>query len=86
MSPTLQMAFLSVLALATTSAQDFPPDIHEFFESNCIKCHGPKKQKGSIRLDDLPSEIGDAAAAQRWQDVLDVLNLSEMPPEDETQP
>ncbi len=86
MSPSIQMALLSVLALASASAQDFPPDIHKFFESNCIKCHGPKKQKGSIRLDDLPSEIGDAAAAQRWQDVLDVLNLSEMPPEDETQP
>ncbi len=79
-------AFFSVLLLATAHAQDFPPDVHKFFESNCIKCHGPKKQKGSIRLDDLPSEIGDAAAAQRWQDVLDVLNLSEMPPEDEKQP
>ncbi len=74
------------LVLGTASAQDFPPDIHKFFETNCIKCHGPKKQKGSVRLDDLPSEIVDGAAAQRWQDVLDVLNLSEMPPEDEDQP
>ncbi|MDA0725907.1 MAG: DUF1587 domain-containing protein, partial [Verrucomicrobia bacterium] len=72
--------------MGTASAQDFPPGVHKFFESNCIKCHGPKKQKGSVRLDDLPSQIGDAAAAQRWQDVLDVLNLSDMPPEDEKQP
>ncbi len=77
---------LTAFVLVAAVAQDFPPDVHKFFESNCIKCHGPKKQKGSIRLDDLPSKIGDAAGAQRWQDVLDVLNLSEMPPEDEKQP
>ncbi len=72
--------------LANAHAQDFPPGVHKFFEQNCTKCHGAKKQKGSIRLDDLPSSINDGAEAQRWQDVLDVLNLSEMPPEDETQP
>ncbi len=82
----LVLILLLTCAVRNAHSQDFPPDVHKFFETNCIKCHGPKKQKGSIRLDDLPSNIGDAAAAQRWQDVLDVLNLSEMPPEEEKQP
>lgn len=86
MPSILPKALFFAFGIGAACAQDFPPDVHKFFESNCIKCHGPKKQKGSVRLDDLPSVIGDEATAQRWQDVLDVLNLSEMPPEDEEQP
>ncbi|MFH0946360.1 MAG: c-type cytochrome domain-containing protein [Planctomycetota bacterium] len=28
--------------------------IQPIFEANCIKCHGPKKKKGNLRLDELP--------------------------------
>ena len=59
---------------------------HEFMETYCIRCHGPKKQKGGVRFDDLESSISNPAIAQRWQDVLDVLNVGEMPPEDVKQP
>ena len=34
----------------------------------------------------MPTSIADEAVAQRWQDILDVLNLDEMPPEDAPQP
>src|SRR5215510_10890595 len=30
---------------------DFGKDIQPIFEKNCIKCHGPEKQKGKLRLD-----------------------------------
>src|SRR5437868_1120784 len=31
----------------------FAKDIKPLFEKNCIKCHGPEKQKGKLRLDTL---------------------------------
>ena len=52
-------------------------------EQHCIKCHGPEKQKGKVRLDDLPLTITDQASAERWDDVLWVLEANEMPPEGE---
>ncbi len=30
---------------------DFAKDIKPIFDANCVKCHGPEKQKGSLRLD-----------------------------------
>lgn len=60
--------------------------IAPFLEKHCIKCHGPKKQKAKIRLDELSLDISNNSQAQLWQDVLDTLNAGDMPPEDETQP
>lgn len=54
-------------------------------QQHCIKCHGPEKQKGKVRLDDLPLAITDQASAERWDDVLWVLEANEMPPEGEPQ-
>jgi len=68
---------------ATALARD---TVKPFIKENCLRCHGPKKQKGKMRLDTLPLEMGNNAVAQRWQDVLDTLNAGDMPPEDEEQP
>ena len=27
------------------------PKLEQFFAQNCVKCHGPEKQKGKVRLD-----------------------------------
>lgn len=67
-------------------AADIAPGIDRFLTTYCVRCHGPEKQKGSQRFDTLSRTISDAAVAQSWQDVLDTLNLSEMPPPDEKQP
>ena len=62
------------------------PSVMTFLKENCFRCHGPDKQKNDLRFDTMPVKIGDGAIAQQWQDILDVLNLDEMPPEDEDQP
>ncbi|WDE98948.1 DUF1592 domain-containing protein [Lentisphaera profundi] len=63
------------------------PDIlNSFLSSHCTECHGTDKQKGDIRLDTLTLAISNSDTAQHWQEVLDALNLGEMPPEDEPQP
>jgi hypothetical protein len=70
-------------ALLLNAAPD-PPKI--FLEQHCYRCHGPKKQKGKRRLDTLEFPISTQLGAIQVQDIIDQLNLGEMPPEDELQP
>ena len=54
-------------------------------ETYCISCHGPEKQKAKVRLDAL--ETIDAVDRQKlFSDVQQVIQLGEMPPEEEKQP
>ncbi len=62
------------------------PRVTAFMQTYCFKCHGPNKQKGKLRLDTMSTKIADGTVALAWQDILDKLNLSEMPPEEATQP
>ncbi|MDB6023276.1 MAG: hypothetical protein JWQ04_3133 [Pedosphaera sp.] len=56
----MQKTFLIVAAVAwlggaqtraTAAPVDFVKDIQPIFQDACIKCHGPEKQKGDLRLD-----------------------------------
>jgi hypothetical protein len=83
----------TIFALLSATVSAAPPgtpvskkNIQPFLDNYCIKCHGPKKQKGQVRFDEAIWEITDNNSAQRWQDILDQLNGGEMPPEDEKQP
>ena len=58
-----------------------------FLSRYCLDCHDSDVQKGDRRLDDLPLEIGtDITVAERWQEVLQQLQLGEMPPPKKRQP
>ena len=57
-----------------------------FLAEHCISCHGEKKQKGKLRFDQLDFAISDKDEALHYQDILDVLNSGEMPPEEEEPP
>ena len=84
----LAPATLGAIAPVAPGAEhaEVSPGVRTFLQEHCFQCHGPEKQKGSQRFDTMPTTIADEAIAQRWQDVLDVLNLDEMPPEDADQP
>jgi hypothetical protein len=60
--------------------------IQPFLETYCIQCHGPKKQKGDRRYDTLTNDFVDLDSLNLWQDIADLLNLGDMPPEEEDQP
>ena len=59
--------------------------IKPLIEKHCIQCHGPEKQKGKFRIDELSANLHGGDSAGYWHEVLDQLNEGEMPPEDETQ-
>lgn len=63
------------------------PEKHRaLFKEHCVSCHGPEKQKGKFRVDDLPLAITNVEIAEKWQKVLNAMNSGDMPPEDEKQP
>ena len=57
-----------------------------FLQEHCIQCHGPNKQKAKLRFDTIDFAISNGNEALHYQDILDVLNSAEMPPEEKAQP
>ena len=57
-----------------------------FLQKHCIRCHGSKKQKADRRFDTLPAQIRKPDDLERYQEIVDQLNLANMPPEKEPQP
>jgi hypothetical protein len=54
--------------------------IRSFFSTYCTECHGPEKQKGDRRFDQLKLPIAHPDTLIELQDAIDQLNLGEMPP------
>ena len=64
---------------------NFERDVKPILAKLCYSCHGAEKQKGKLRLDTLSTNLlEDARSAERWHEVRGVINLGEMPPENET--
>ena len=76
----------SALAEDAYDPADFEHSLQPFLKEYCIQCHGPDKQKGERRFDSLQFPVQDDNALIDFQDMLDLLNLGDMPPEDEEQP
>jgi len=71
---------------ATTNADPYRDTVAPFLEKYCTQCHGPEKQKADRRYDTLQNDFQDEDSLLLWQDIADLLNLGDMPPEEETQP
>ncbi|MEM1294484.1 MAG: DUF1592 domain-containing protein [Verrucomicrobiota bacterium] len=82
----LALGWIFIATSLQAADEGYDVVLQPFFEKHCVKCHGPDKAKSGVRLDELPMHIDDDYAAEEWQEVLDVLNGAEMPPEDEPQP
>ncbi|MEE2639120.1 MAG: DUF1592 domain-containing protein [Planctomycetota bacterium] len=60
--------------------------VKPFFETYCVKCHGPDKSKGEITLHTLRGDLSVGGGLEKWESILDILDFGEMPPIDEPQP
>ena len=60
--------------------------VKPFLKKYCYSCHGPDKQKQQIRYDTLSADLSHPDTLGLWQDIVDQLNLGEMPPRKKTQP
>jgi hypothetical protein len=55
-----------------------------FLAAHCLKCHGPQKQAGDVRLDDLSADM--TKDGERWLAVRDQVRDGLMPPPREPRP
>ena len=57
-----------------------------YVRDHCIRCHGVDEQNADRRFDSLGAEFSDHQSAEHRQEILDVVNLGEIPSADEPQP
>ena len=76
---------VTFLLIAGNSIAGADELISKFLKLNCIRCHGSEKQKADRRFDTLPVKIKALDDLERYQEIVDQLNLGNMPPEDESQ-
>ncbi|MEZ6125540.1 MAG: DUF1592 domain-containing protein [Planctomycetaceae bacterium] len=57
-----------------------------FLEKHCVRCHGPQKEEGDIRIDQLSRDFRAGADTHHWAEAIDKVNSGEMPPKKEPQP
>ncbi len=54
-----------------------------FLEQHCVECHGPEKQKGDLRLDELPLSELTPQQLEHWQLAVEQVSEFDMPPDDD---
>lgn len=74
------------LAILSLSSLTHAADPSAFLNDYCISCHGPDKQKAERRFDQLALPAATAEHVIDLQDIIDQLNLGEMPPKKSKQP
>ena len=77
---------LHVVAPARMHAVEAERLLSPFLNQHCVACHGPKEQSADRRFDKLSFDFSNSRNGELLQEVLDQLNLGQMPPEDEPQP
>lgn len=81
------MVAVSVPALANEPIViDVPDTVGDFLMTHCIDCHNEGDEKGDREFETLATAINDEEVLVDYQDILDQLNLGEMPPPEVDQP
>ena len=86
---TMQVLIFTLVFVTDGFASDLTKTAKPFLETYCVGCHGSRLQKGDRRFDTLSMVVEDmkqSDTAILWQDILDKINLGEMPPKRRPQP
>ena len=57
--------------------------VEPILQKSCVACHGAKKAKSGLRIDQLNPDMLAGPDAEKWREVYNALSKSEMPPENE---
>ena len=79
-----RFSFIFLLAAGTALSAAEP--FEAFLTKHCISCHGPKKEKGDLRIDKLSRDFKAGIDGHLWAEVVEQINAGEMPPKKEPQP
>ncbi len=85
--PAIQLALtgliVAVLTVVATRGDAFELDVASVLQEYCVRCHGPQKAEGKLRLDQLKADFSVRDNAATWIEVRNMINLGEMPPDGE---
>ena len=82
----LQVNAANPAAVPSPDLVGWKSTVQPFLSSHCISCHDSEKQKGGLNLEEYDGDILDLTKAGIWHEIVDVLNVGEMPPEEEPRP
>ena len=54
--------------------------LEAFLKTHCVGCHGPQKEKGDLRIDQLSRDFRMGVDSHVWAEVIEKVNSGEMPP------
>jgi mono/diheme cytochrome c family protein len=74
-----------VAAFSNASAAAAEP-MDMFLQKYCINCHGPEKQKGDLRIDQLSRDFKSGVDTHHWAEMVEQVNSGGMPPKNEEKP
>lgn len=69
-----------------TIREEFLRTAQPFLREFCVSCHGPDVTKGSLRLDQLDTDLSQPSNHERWRQILNRVRSGEMPPPGNAQP
>lgn len=75
-----RFSILLLTALSALGVQAAGKPIEAFLDTHCIGCHGPDKQKGDLRFDQLSRNFRMGEDSHLWAEVIEKVNSGEMPP------
>ena len=79
-------AQLFVAGIGFPSAVQAAEPFEAFLEKHCVSCHGPEKEKGDLRIDQLSRDFKLGADTHHWAEMIEQVNSGEMPPKKEKRP
>ena len=83
----LLLVLLLLSAQSTlATAQDFKKKTQPFFKKHCLRCHGPDRSEGDVRVDQLSDDLDDLSSVDALQNILDEITVGSMPPASEPVP
>jgi mono/diheme cytochrome c family protein len=86
LQPTLAQCLPLIASLAFASGVRAAEPYDAFLEKHCIACHGPDKEKGDLRIDQLSRDFKLGPDTHLWAEVIEQVNSGEMPPKKEKRP
>jgi len=78
----LLSAGISSAHAAAQAQENLEKVVRPFFKENCTKCHGEKKQKGDLRVDNLMIDFDSPKIMGHWEEIMNRINSGDMPPDD----
>ena len=71
---------LLVTSLSSAGAVRAAEPFEAFLDKHCVRCHGPEKEKGDLRFDQLSRDFKLGEDSHVWAESIEKVNSGEMPP------